>query len=52
MFSHLESFNAKLKPICGLQTDFSKEKRVLMRIYLEIMKLNLYWVRIPTEINK
>ena len=37
----LESFNAKLKPICRLQTVFSTETRVLMRIYLHTTKFNL-----------
>ena len=35
---NLESFNGKLKPVCGLQMVFSTETHVLMRIYLEIKK--------------
>ena len=46
-FLDLESFNAKLKPICRLQTAFSTETRVVMHIYLEIIKFNLYQVRMP-----
>ena len=34
------SLNAKLKPTCRLQTVFSTETRVLMRIYLHITKVN------------
>ena len=36
------SWNLLMQPICRLQTEFSTETRVLMRIYLEIIKFNLY----------
>ena len=38
----MESFNAKSKAICRLQTVFSTETRVSMRIYLETIKFITY----------
>ena len=37
-------FDATLKSI---QTDFSTETRVLMRIYFKILKFSLNYVRLP-----